>query len=169
MNPAGPRGATAEDIRPLTRLWHDGWRDAHAAILPGEVAAQRTLDNFGERLKLGLQNLRVIGPVGDPDGFSYIRQDELYQFYVHRRARGTGAAALLMSATERQFADAGTGLAWLACAIGNDRAARFYEKMGWRRVAVATIILELRNGDYPLDVWRYEKRCGSTPPAILTR
>jgi len=49
-------------------------------------------------------------------------------------------------------------VAWLACAIGNDRAARFYEKHGWHRAGVMVNQLETRNGIFPLDVWRHEKK-----------
>jgi RimJ/RimL family protein N-acetyltransferase len=46
---------------------------------------------------------------------------------------------------------------WLACAIGNDRAARFYEKCGWLRTGTVTDALEVPEGTFLLDVWRYEK------------
>jgi hypothetical protein len=47
--------------------------------------------------------------------------------------------------------------AWLACAIGNMRAARFYEKMGWALAGVFESVLQLPDGPFALDVWRYEK------------
>jgi hypothetical protein len=50
----------------------------------------------------------------------------------------------------------GTTTGWLACAIGNDRAARFYEKTGWRRIGVMTSNLPTPAGSFALDVWRYE-------------
>ena len=46
---------------------------------------------------------------------------------------------------------------WLACAIGNDRAARFYEKNGWRRTGTIVNDAETLQGPFPLEVWRYEK------------
>jgi RimJ/RimL family protein N-acetyltransferase len=49
-------------------------------------------------------------------------------------------------------------IVWLACAIGNERAARFYEKSGWRRTGTMVSQLETPNGIFPLEVWRYEKR-----------
>jgi len=51
-------------------------------------------------------------------------------------------------------------VAWLACAIGNERAARFYEKCGWRRVGKMINPLDTPDGVLPLEVWRYEKRLG---------
>jgi len=50
--------------------------------------------------------------------------------------------------------------AWLACAIGNERAARFYEKHGWRRAGIVTNAAETSQGVFMLDVWRYEKTVG---------
>jgi GNAT superfamily N-acetyltransferase len=160
-----PRPATSEDVPALAQLWHDGWQDAHSGILPKELARQRTLDSFRQRLIQGLPAIRTIGPAGDPDGFSFLKGDELNQFYVHRRARGTGLAASLIADAEREFAAAGVPLAWLACAIGNDRAARFYERQGWSRIGVVTIRLDLADGPFPLEVWRYEKALGRTAPS----
>ena len=45
-----------------------------------------------------------------------------------------------------------------AAARGNDRAARFYEKCGWRRSAVIVSQLQTAAGVIPLEVWRYEKQ-----------
>jgi hypothetical protein len=61
---------------------------------------------------------------------------------------------------ERAFARNRIEIAWLACAIGNDRAAHFYERNGWLRAGLKTIHLELPTGHFPLEVWRYEKRIG---------
>ena len=46
---------------------------------------------------------------------------------------------------------------WLACAIGNERAAKFYEKHGWSRVGNMINQLPTPDGMFPLEVWRYEK------------
>jgi hypothetical protein len=63
-----------------------------------------------------------------------------------------------MSDAETRLAKSAVEIAWLACAIGNDRAARFYEKSGWCRVGVVTYEAETSAGTFPLQVWRYEKR-----------
>jgi len=49
----------------------------------------------------------------------------------------------------------------IACAIGNERAARFYEKHGWRRVGTMVNYAETSDGAFPLEVWRYEKALGA--------
>jgi ribosomal protein S18 acetylase RimI-like enzyme len=86
-----------------------------------------------------------------------LKGDELYQLYVSAHARGSGVAAALIADAEARLSEAGVATAWLACAIGNDRAARFYEKCGWRRAATIVSQLDTTNGTFALEVWRYEK------------
>jgi ribosomal protein S18 acetylase RimI-like enzyme len=76
---------------------------------------------------------------------------------VSARARGSGVAAALVADAEARLGASGVGTAWLACAIGNERAARFYEKCGWHRAGTVVEYLEIPNGTFPLEVWRYEK------------
>ena len=151
------RPAEDADLERLTSVWHDGWRDAHEEILPPELTRLRTIDSFRDRLRVVLPLVRVIGPAGAPLGFSIVRDDELYQLFVAPQARGTGVAAALMADAETRLAQSGVETAWLACAIGNDRAARFYEKHGWRRVGTMVNLAETSNGTFPLETWRYEK------------
>ena len=152
-----PRPARLDDLDALAALWHEGWHDAHAAILPAALVRLRTLESLRERLLAGRDQTWVIGPPGAPVGFSMVKDDELYQLYVAPAARGTGVAAALIADAERRLAARGVELAWLACAIGNERAARFYEREGWRRTGVAVIRAETSEGPFPLEVWRYEK------------
>ena len=155
------RDAEVSEIDWLARLWHDGWQDAHLKIVPQELARARTLESFGGRLQKLLSSVRVVGPSGTPVGFHIVKDDELYQLYVSAEARGSGVAAALVADAEAQIAAAGFTTAWLACAIGNDRAARFYEKCGWRRVGNMINVLEIPSGEFNLEVWRYEKLVGN--------
>ena len=150
------RDARPADAPALARLWHSGWQDAHAAILPKDLARHRTPESFARRMEEAIAQVRVVEDGNGPVGFAMIKGDELYQFYVASEARGTGAAQALMADALARFRTAGVATAWLACAIGNARAARFYEKMGWERVGVRTSILETPEGPFPLDIWRYE-------------
>ena len=122
------RSADEGEIDQLARIWFDGWQDAHAKILPVELARLRTLESLRDRMKSALSDVRVVGPPGAPVGFYMLNDDELYQLYVAAQARGSGVAAVLMADAETRLARRGVRTAWLACAIGNDRAARFYEK-----------------------------------------
>lgn len=152
------RRAEPTEIPALARLWYDGWQDAHAAILPEALARARTLESFRERLEAHLDEVRVIGQMGAPLGFYMLERDELYQLYVSAEARGAGVAAALIADAEERLCERGTETAWLTCAIGNDRAARFYEKSGWRRAGIVLSRLETVDGPFELNVWRYEKR-----------
>ncbi len=152
------RAAGDADVERLARLWWAGWHDAHAAIVPAELTRLRTLDNFRDRMRTALPAVRTIGAAREPIGFHYVTGDELNQFYVAAEARGSGVAGVLMADAEAQMSARGVETAWLACSIGNLRAARFYEKSGWRLAATASVLSETSAGPYPLDIWRYEKR-----------
>jgi ribosomal protein S18 acetylase RimI-like enzyme len=151
------RAAEEAEIDHLAKIWYEGWHDAHARILPPELTRLRTLESFRDRLQAALSKIRVVGPFAAPVGFCILKDNELYQLYVSAEARGSGVAAALMADAEARLAEDGFESAWLACAVGNERAARFYDKCGWRRVGVAVYQAEAWNGTVPLEVWRYEK------------
>jgi ribosomal protein S18 acetylase RimI-like enzyme len=67
-------------------------------------------------------------------------------------------AAAMVADAEARLAARGVATAWLVCMTGNHRAARFYEKCGWRRAGVITNFAETELGTFAIDVWRYEKR-----------
>ena len=93
-----------------------------------------------------------------PVGFHLVDGALLDQFYVAAQVRGTGAAAILLADAEQRLADNGFDIGWLTCAIGNDRAARFYVKHGWQQVETAVENAPTPRGAIPVNVWRYEKR-----------
>lgn len=148
------------DLEPLTDLWHSGWRDGHLAIVPDALARLRTRENFRDRLRARWDALRVAGPEGAPLGFHLILEDELNQFYVAASARGAGLASIMMKDAEDRLRASCVRRAWLACSIGNERAARFYEKAGWTRTGIETIATETSEGAFPLEVWRFERALG---------
>lgn len=138
-------------------MWRDVWTVSHAPLMPEELIRLRTLESFRDRLAHMIGDVRVIGPRGAPIGFCAIKGDELYQMFVSSTAQGTGAAAVLMADGEARLKANGVKTIWLSCAMGNDRAARFYEKLGWRRVGVLPIEVETSAGPFALETWRYEK------------
>ena len=151
------RAAEESEIAALARLWFDAWQDAHARIVPAELTRRRTLETFRDRIAAALPDLRAVGLVGAPLGFCIVRGDELYQLFVAAQARGAGVAVALIDEAEARIAARGAEIAWLTCAIGNERAARFYEKRGWYRAATFVDHLDTPEGVFPLRVWRYEK------------
>lgn len=154
----GFRPLTTADIPAAAALWHEGWIAGHAHIAPPELARLRTLESFHDRLTRDLEQTFVAEEEGGTFlGFVILREDEVYQFYVGEAARGTGAASVLMGEAEARLRAAGHGKAWLACSVGNTRAARFYEKSGWRRVATEEMAFETSAGPFPISIWRYEK------------
>jgi GNAT superfamily N-acetyltransferase len=151
------RSAEEHELDSLAKVWYDSWNDAHAHLVPAELTRLRTPANFRERLKESLPHIRVVGPPGAPVGFCMIKDDELYELFVAAQARGTGVAAALIADGEAQLARAGVETAWLACVIGNERAARFYEKCGWRRVGTMINRAETPDRVFDIEAWRYEK------------
>lgn len=156
IQPTSLRDATPGDIDALASIWVEGWNDAHSQILPPELSRFRTLCDLRDRLAGNIANTIVAVSEGRPVGFAMVKKDELDQLYVSRDARGTGAAAFLISDALNRIARAGYRRAWLACAIGNLRAESFYVKSGWSREGIVTIQLDTPAGLIALDVCRFE-------------
>jgi GNAT superfamily N-acetyltransferase len=152
------RDAQLPEVDRLARIWHDGWQDAHASLLPEELKRLRTLESFRDRLVQRLASTRAAELDGEVVGFCTLKDDELYQLFVSASARGRGVAAELVADAEARLKQAGSRTAWLACAIGNDRAARFYEKCGWTRTGSSVVAVETTEGPFDIEIWRYEKR-----------
>ena len=105
------RPAEESEIDSLATLWHAGWTDAHAAIVPPELKQVRTLDSFRDRLRAGLANVRTLGPIGAPLGLCWLKDSELYQLYVAAPTRGTGVARALLADAESRLLSAGFDVA----------------------------------------------------------
>ena len=124
--------------------------------VPPALVALRTSESFLDRLRDLGDALRVAGPPGRPLGLCVASGDDIDQLYVAPAARGTGLAARLLADGEARLAAAGVRVGRIACAIGNDRALRFYEKHGWRG-GRGTITLA---GSFDLEVTLLRKRLG---------
>ena len=159
LDPAPMRPLGPADIPPLARLWHQGWRDGHLASASAGLARARRLESFLARLEAApAGEIQVTGPEGKPSGFFWLKGSCLDQFYVDPALRGQGLAMPLIAAAEARLAAAGVETAWLLCVVGNDRAARFYEKAGWHRATTTPMQLQTADGPFEIVVWRYEKR-----------
>lgn len=138
----------------IAAMWHRGWHEGHAAHVAADLVAMRTAEEFKMRTAARIGQTTVLEVEGQIAGFHMLDGDELYQFYVSKGFRGTGVASTLMHHAEGALAGR---LAWLACAVGNDRAARFYEKSGWIQAAIEDYSVETANGPKAVPCRRYEK------------
>ena len=150
------RPAEPGDIEALAALWHAGWHDAHAKIVPAALTELRTLASFRDRLRAGLAMVRVAGP-GAPLGFAMVRKDELYQLYVDP-GRGEAASRAPLLPTRRaasagmvshapgSIAPSGTTapLRSTASGVGSTRAPRL-------------AMLDTSQGPFEMEAWRFER------------
>ncbi|MEL7099571.1 MAG: GNAT family N-acetyltransferase [Pseudomonadota bacterium] len=148
---------TEAHLDAAAEMWCRGWHDGHADVVPEGLTRLRTLENFRERLVAHRAATTLAIADGAVRGLFMLEGNELEQFYVHPDARGTGLAQWLMPQAEAALRGAGHDRVWLACSVGNARAARFYEKAGWSFVRIETFEAETSAGPFPLDIWRYEK------------
>lgn len=150
------RDAEPTDGPALADAHLEGWRVGYRGLVPdayldsAEFAANRRAIwdawNWNERGGCVLFTVELDGsPVGfglcgpervpsDEPGPLPTRDErgEVYSFYLHPRAWGTGAAAALMSRCESWLTAAGYADAVLWVLRDNPRGRAFYEKAGWR-------------------------------------
>jgi len=150
------RNANQSDVEHIARLWHTGWHEAHAEIVPEQLTRLRTIESFVQRIKKHLPNTRI-AVTDTMQGMCVIRGAELFQLYISPNARGSGLAKKLMDDAEQLLITKGNSLVWLVCAIGNERAAKFYQKCGWQLKSTIVDELETIDGVFPLEVWKFEK------------
>jgi len=149
--------ATDQQAQQICTIWESGWHDAHSEIVPQRLCELRTTKSFIQRTAENLDHTRVAVSKSTVLGFCMVKEDELYQMYVSEIARGTGVAQALMGDAENRIRTNGHNRAWLACAVGNERAARFYEKSGWVNAGLEVIDLDTSTGTFPLEVWKFER------------
>lgn len=149
--------ATDRQTQQISEIWEAGWHEAHAEIVPARLRALRTTESFRQRTRDNVRFTQTAICDGTVLGFCMVKKNELYQMYVSPSARGSGVAQALMKDAERRIGVNGYKTAWLACAVGNERAARFYEKSGWVNRGEKAVDLDTSSGTFPLDVWRFEK------------
>lgn len=146
-----------EDIPQLATLWHSGWHDGHTGHVPEALTALRTLASMTERLPPLIPVTQVALLDGQIAGFCMVKGPEIYQLYAAPFARGAGVAARLIADAEARIKAAGHARAELDCAIGNQRAARFYEKSGWTNTGARISQVDTSQGPFALELWRFEK------------
>ena len=151
------RNAESTEIDRLAQLWYDGLAGCSREDSASGAGSASHCGEFSRQARRRPAERARRRPVWRPSGFCIVKGAELDQLFVAARARGSGVAVALMGDAEARLSKGGVETAWLACAIGNDRAARFYEKNGWHRVGNMINLAETSRGAFPLEVWRYEK------------
>ena len=97
-------------------------------------------------------------PTGTSTGTDAARRGEVYGFYVHPSAWGTGAAPALMSRCEEFLRDEGYVSALLWVLRDNPRALAFYEKAGWHFTGRVSMFSPSDPPDSPLPRVEYVVR-----------
>lgn len=144
------RHATREDARAIATVRIVTWRAAYAGMIDDALLDAMDIDREAER-RAGAHweryhadphacelvaevDGRIVGwassgPTRDDD---LAGEGELYAIYVLPEHWSTGVGHELMAGSERGLRDAGFDRASLWVLDGNDRAASFYERHGWR-------------------------------------
>ena len=151
------RPATPADIDTIAAIWHAGWRDGHVGHVPDALLEHRRYEDFLRRVPPRIPESVVAVLDGRVAGFVTVREDEVEQVYLSAESRGRGIADILLRHAETMVASR-YEIAWLAVAVGNARARRFYEKCGWIDAAPLDYRAEISGGTIPVPCRRYEKR-----------
>jgi GNAT superfamily N-acetyltransferase len=125
------RRARASDIAEVSALYHAVWHESQAPFMPPAEIIHRSTEFFVDRMTVLLHSTLVTEQDGEIAAFSAWRGHLLGQLFVATPHRGKGIASRLLRASEIEMAKEGTAEAELHCVVGNERARRFYERMGW--------------------------------------
>jgi ribosomal protein S18 acetylase RimI-like enzyme len=154
------RPARPDDAATVADIWRRGWRDGHLGHVPDALVAIRTDESFDTRAAERVGDTVVATVDGEVVGFIMVAGDEVEQVYVAAEQRGGGVAAALLNEAERLVAADGHDRAWLAVAVGNARARRFYDKRGWVDEGVFDYPAATDDGPLAVPCHRYAKPVG---------
>lgn len=151
------RRAHASDISRLAALYHAVWHETQAPFMPQAEIARRSMEFFIDRITALLQSSLVTERNGEVVAFSAWRDQLLGQLFVATPYRGTRVASNLLAASEIEMTKEGVAEAELHCVVGNERARRFYQRMGWQN---REKVMEWVNGEHEqvgVPFWRMTK------------
>ena len=154
------RPARHDDNSAIIRIWHAGWHDAHARLVPEYLLEYRKIAHFWYWLESSTDQFFVATSGGTVVGFVATKGAEIVKLYVALTARGTGTAAALLAFGERNIADSGVTDAFLYSTAGNIRAESFYRRNGWvlsKTFADALWLPQSVNSMPLVDTHRFEK------------
>lgn len=152
------RAATPADAEGITDVQVASWRAGYAHVFPESLLYADDFDSSRRAFWTGWRfapghRLAVAVEISDDDGTERVLafsnygpererargvtgRGELYAFYAHPDAWGTGAAPALMQFTEERLQAEGFQSAVLWVLDDNPRARRFYEKFGWSATGI---------------------------------
>ncbi len=126
------RYAVKGDLPRIAEIYWSVWHETHGPLMPQGERDRRTRDFFLKKIS----SFAPCALVKEQDGvivaFSAWQGVQVGQLFVEPKWRGTGIAAELMAATEAELVKSGVDEGELHCVVGNDRARRFYERLGWQ-------------------------------------
>ncbi|QFU15008.1 GNAT family N-acetyltransferase [Microvirga thermotolerans] len=152
------RHAKPSDAQALSDVFEAAWREAYRGIIPG-VALERMLARRSARwwrstvtrgrplvvLDMGQGAVGYIS-YGRCRDRSLPAEGEIDEFYLLPEYQGVGLGRRLFQAVRNDLRDRGMGRVAVWALADNERACRFYEGMGGRRIAR----VEERIGGIPL-------------------
>lgn len=150
--------AVALDVRPVgpadrgavVALWRRCWLDAHAALLPPEAVAARDEAYFLRLFEGCRSGLRAGVEAGRLVAVGLVDRDEIDQIHVAAPRRGSGLAGRFLHWLEAEIAGARHDAVRLFCAVGNERAHRFYRRNGYAEAGRTDYALAMPDGAPPL-------------------
>jgi GNAT superfamily N-acetyltransferase len=151
------RFARPPDVSQVATLYHAVWHETQAPFMPVEERRRRALAFFVHRMSALLATTLVEERGGSIVGFAAWSGYLFGQIFVAKAFRGTNVAPLLMAAAEREMANQGMAEAELHCVVGNDRARRFYERMGWTHQGELFEPVLGKSGEIDVMFWRMTK------------
>ena len=144
------RPATPGDADALCDVHMESWRVGYRGIFSDELLDSPAFEShrrdiwrrelwrndIGSEMFAAVVDGRVLGfghagPERVTTGSQASGRGEVYGFYLHPDAWGTGIAAPLMRRCETKLRDDGFTCAVLTVLRDNPRAHRFYERAGW--------------------------------------
>jgi ribosomal protein S18 acetylase RimI-like enzyme len=151
------RRAHASDVLQVATLYHVVWHETQARFMPTAECTHRSIEFFVDRMTALLPTTLVEERDGKIVAFSAWKGALLSQIFVAVPHRGSSIASSLMTASEVEMAKEGTSEAELHCAVGNERARTFYERMGWLHRGKIMEQVAGDGGQVDVPFWRMTK------------
>jgi GNAT superfamily N-acetyltransferase len=154
------RRALAPDLYEVAALYHAVWHETQAPFMPQlspREIARRSVEFFVERMTPLLQSTLVTEQTNRIVAFAAWKGPLLGQLFVSAAYRGTGTGSSLLRAAEIEMARDGTTEGELNCVVGNERARRFYERMGWAHKEQFLYGVTVDGGQVDVPHWRMTK------------